>query len=79
MTGRRMPAPCGHDGVCVIGSYVACLRPNCDGAASTGPRCDRCGSGQLEPFSAPFVPTGATRCVPCGRVWWGGVGADEEG
>lgn len=79
LTGRLGTAPCGHPGEFLIGQYVRCLIPNCDGAASTGPRCDRCSSPKMEPFDAPNIPAGAAHCVACGHVRWGGVTVEDDG
>lgn len=75
LTGRLVQAACGHPGQVVIGTYVECLAPNCDGLPGR-PKCNRCGSGKIEPFSAAHMPPDAVHCVDCGSVWWMGVETD---
>jgi hypothetical protein len=64
-------APCGHSGTPVIGAYVNCSLPSCDGLP--GDRCHKCPSRDLYPFVAPFVPPDAVACRSCGAVRWNGV------
>ena len=77
LTGRLTTAPCGHPGQHLIGQYVECLVPNCDGLAGR-PKCSRCGSDKVEPFVAMNIPDGATHCLPCGHVQWSGRSVDED-
>ena len=79
LTGRLVTAACGHPGQHVIGQYVECLIPNCDGLAHDGPRCGKCGSTRVEPFISATLPPGAMHCIPCGSVAWPGVEASDEG
>jgi hypothetical protein len=62
--------PCSHEGEVIIGTFALCLK-GCDGKPGTsGRKCSRCGSGKMNPFSAPLVPDGAYSCWDCGRVDW---------
>jgi len=69
LSGRRTIGKCGHESEYVIGQFLQCLRPSCDGLA----RCDKCGSTKIEPFKAEHIPDGAVHCVDCGRVRWSGT------
>lgn len=67
----KWTAPCGHsNGVPVIGSFVLCSVPHCDG--TPGARCHKCPSKRIAPFSGPFVPPDATHCLDCGAVRFAG-------
>lgn len=74
LTGRLVTAKCGHPGQHVVGQYVECLIPNCDGLPCAE-RC-KCGSSKVEPFVASHLPPDTRHCVDCGAVWWKGVEAD---
>lgn len=70
MSGKRAVAPCGHEGQHIVGQFVACDR-GCDGMMQS--RCPRCGSSDIAAFEAPALPPGLKHCLPCGKVWGGGV------
>ena len=78
LTGRLVTAACGHPGQHVVGQYVECLVPGCDGLAGVA-RCKKCQSSKIEPFNAPLLPPGAMHCVPCGHAWWDGFVEDDGG
>ena len=60
-----------------MGQYIECLIPNCDGVAGKE-RCQKCGSGEVEPFVMMGVPDGATHCRPCGHVMWSGCSVEQD-
>lgn len=68
-------APCGHDGEPVIGTFVNCRTPGCDGLprdfADEEPTkpgaCPKCRSTNSAPFHGWFM--NARHCVDCGAVW----------
>jgi len=47
---------------------VACTVKGCDG--TPGDKCQRCGSGNLYPFSAEHLPSGTMACRDCGALRW---------
>lgn len=73
-------APCGHPGVPVIGTFVTCSKPGCDGLprAPTPPapgvmqwRCPECGTLDTEFFDTANA-WGAIEfwhCIPHGHVF----------
>lgn len=83
--GKKGPAPCGHDGECVIGTYYECLQgcktaPEVDFEIVTLeiPQCPYCKSFdvdedfELDPmfyYFNPGVDVLDTRCNNCGKCW----------
>lgn len=81
--GKRAPAPCGHEGETIIGTYVRCAK--CDSKdfieeeitfeLLTCPYCKSIDIDYefcLDPvfyFFNPGAPLVDTRCNDCGKVW----------
>lgn len=77
MDGRLTRAACGHPGRVVIGTYVECLKKFCDGLPGKL-RCKHCGSDKIESFEGVNVPSGAKRCLDCGRLKWDWAAHEED-
>ncbi len=81
MSGRPGIAPCGHPGEYVIGTFVNCRVPGCDGLPPLEfdieedtpviGRCPKCGSLDTAPFHHPWfgANSGNRHCRPCGAVF----------
>lgn len=70
-------APCGHSGTPIIGTFVKCNTPGCDGLPKPAPtrvviqwRCPDCLTLDTEYFDTdPFAGTVMWHCLPHGHVF----------
>jgi hypothetical protein len=70
VSGRRFIGPCGHLHEHIVSQFAVCTVKGCEGV----PACPKCGSTNVEPFSAPpIVPEGSFHCRERGHVWHPGV------
>lgn len=75
--GKLRIGACGHAQRAVFNQLFLCIGArNCNGKPAEE-RCKKCGSTEVEPFSAPMLPPGAFRCVPCGAAWRPPVAAEQ--
>jgi hypothetical protein len=74
VSGKRFVGPCSHEWEHVLSTFAMCTVKGCDGkAAPASKTACKCGSTNVEPFSAPpIVPDGSFHCWTCGRVWFAG-------